>query len=576
MLKINKKMVLWSAALSLLFVLGFQIPAPAEWQKPIQPSLSGGALTCLTSHPLDASKFLIASGQQIFEAGKENAWKPLWSQADVNAPIKRLLSFSFLPDIVFALTNRSVFMGNLKDRSWRMVFNSSAKEPLSFAVDPKDANHWLLGTQKGLLETTDAGRSWSPSAIFRTSGSVPLLSFDHDHLFFADGKTLYLTMPESSARSVLELSKSNAEIPAWNEEGSEAFEEPLSFDIKIHDLVVSKCNPQELFLATANGVFQSRDKGHRWELLPQSGLQSTDVLQLAYSEKKGALYAATPRGVYAYDARTQKWTCLFEGLAQNRTQGIAVLNEEKLIAITGEGFVQYPLQTFAPEAGPTPVLYQPSEETLELFKKLLTLEPSPREIHKHVIKYANVGNGKIKRWHTESRLAGFLPSLSFGKSLYRGTSISTYSGKYVTGPEDVNKGWDADVSWDFGDMIYSSDQTSIDSREKLMVELRNDLLSEATRIYYERRRLQIALIFTPPVSEQEHLENLLRVDELTALLDGMTDGFFAKRLDALYSQHPELNALWIYKPENRENGATPTRNAQRTAQQIKKEKRDGK
>ena len=274
-----------------------------------------------------------------------------------------------------------------------------------------------------------------------------------------------------------------------------------SYLFKIHDLLALKRNSQTLFLATANGVFQSFDGGHRWEPLPQNGLQSTAILQLAYSEKKGLLYAATPRGIYAYAPHTRKWTGLFEGLPRNRAQSIAVLNEEKLLAITGEDFVQYPLGPFTPETVPALAIYHPPEETLALFKELLALEPSAREIHKRVIQYANVTNGKIKRWHAESRLAGFLPTFSFGKNLDRNTSVSTYSGKFITGPEDVSKGWDAGVDWDLGNMIYSSDQTSIDSREKLMVELRNDLLSEATRIYYERRRLQIGLIFTPPVSE---------------------------------------------------------------------------
>jgi hypothetical protein len=251
--------------------------------------------------------------------------------------------------------------------------------------------------------------------------------------------------------------------------------------------------------------------------------------------------------VYAYDAQARRWAGLFEGLAQDRAQGIAVLNEEKLIAITEEGFVQYPLSPFAPEARPALTLYQPPEETLSLFKELLSLEPSAREVHKRVIRYADVGNAKIKRWQALSRVAGALPSFSFGKNLDRNDSVTTYSGKYITGPEDVSKGWDADVSWDLGDMVYSSDQTSIDSREKMMVELRNDLLSEATRIYYERRRLQIGLVFTPPLSEQEHLENLLRLDELTALLDGMTDGFFSKRLEGIYEEKPGFNKLWAYQ-----------------------------
>ncbi len=547
MLQINRKTAVWSALFLFLCVLGFQMPAPAEWQKPLQPSLSGGALTCLAVHPLDPAKFLLASEHKIFENGKGSLWQPLWSQASASSPIIGIFSFAVLPAVIFATTDRGVFMGNLKDRSWRMVYKDAGKNPLAFAVHPKDPNRWFLGTQKGLLETRDAGRAWSPSAVFHASAPVPLLVFDHDRLFLADEKTLYLAMPESSARSVLDLSRAAAEIPAEDNEDPGALEEPLAYNLKIRDLIVSRRDPQELFLATTNGVFQSSDSGHRWEPLPRSGLQSAAVLQLAYSGRRGLLYAATPRGVYSYDARAQKWTGLFEGLAKDRTQSLAVLNEEKLIAITEEGFVQYPLENFVPEAGPGLTIYQPGEETLALFKELIASEPSAREIHRRVIQYADVGNWKTKRWHAESRLAGLLPTFSFGKSIDRGASISTYSGKFISGPEDVSKGWDTDVSWDLGDMIYSSDMPSIDSREKMMVELRNDLLSEATRIYYERRRLQIDLVFTPPVSEQEHLENLLRMDELTSLLDGMTDGFFTKKLEQLYKENPALNGLWAYQ-----------------------------
>lgn len=130
--------------------------------------------------------------------------------------------------------------------------------------------------------------------------------------------------------------------------------------------------------------------------------------------------------------------------------------------------------------------------------------------------------------------------------MYRNSSLSTYSGKFITGPEDVNKTFDTDISWDLGDALFSSSQTSINSREKLMVDLRRDILSETTRIYYERRRLQIDLIYTPSLSEQEHLERLIRLDELSALLDALTDGFLSKRLEEIYERNVELNRLWIF------------------------------
>ena len=545
MRKINKGMFGAAGILLLLCVLRSPMPVSAEWQKPAQPSLTGGALTCLTLHPLDPAKFLLASGHDVFESGPENKWKQLWSQTDASAPIRRIFSFNTLPNFIFALAGDKVFMGDLAKRSWHGIYKDSNRSPLSFAIHPQDPNHWFLGTRKGLWETKNAGKTWSPSGVLSVSGPVPLIFFDETRLFIATEDALYLSLAGGIAQKVFGLPATENSLVETEAEDKD--EDVPSYLFKIHNLIAPKDPASKLFLATRNGVFQSADHGHRWDPLSKSGLQSTEVLQLAYSLKEGRLYAATPRGAYAYDARTERWTGLFEGLARDRVRSIAVLNEEKLLAITEEGFVQYPLEIFVPEAGPALTIYQPSGKTLALFKELLSLEPSAREVHKRVIKYANVSNGKIKRWQAESRLAGFLPTFSFGKKLDRSASISTYSGKYITGPEDVSKGWDAGVNWDLGDMIYSSDQTSIDSREKLMVELRNDLLSEATRIYYERRRLQIGLVFTPPASEQEHLEDLLRVDELTTLLDGMTDGFFSKQLERVYEEKPGLSELWEFR-----------------------------
>jgi hypothetical protein len=62
MRKINKKKTGWIAALLFFCMTGFQMPAPAEWQKPLQLSLACEALACLAIHPLDPAKFLVASG----------------------------------------------------------------------------------------------------------------------------------------------------------------------------------------------------------------------------------------------------------------------------------------------------------------------------------------------------------------------------------------------------------------------------------------------------------------------------------------------------------------------------------
>jgi len=61
-----------------------------------------------------------------------------------------------------------------------------------------------------------------------------------------------------------------------------------------------------------------------------------------------------------------------------------------------------------------------------------------------------------------------------------------------------------------------------------MVQLRDDIVDETTRLYYERRRLQVELLIKPPKDAQGKIKKALRLQELTASLDGLTGGNFSK------------------------------------------------
>ena len=225
-----------------------------------------------------------------------------------------------------------------------------------------------------------------------------------------------------------------------------------------------------------------------------------------------------------------------------------------LAALTQDGILRFPLV----EPLNLPLTWQSTPERYALFRQLIRFEPSARDIHEAVIRYANLSNKKIKRWHRQSRLRAFVPSFSFNKDFDTSTNFDIDRGstsepdRYIAGPDDINEGWNFDIDWDLSKFIWSSDQTSIDSREKLMVELRHDLLSEATRIYHERRRQQIEVAFFPLNSEQEILDKLTRLDELTALLDAMTDGFLSDRLEKIYEENSEFSQLWEYPGDSGE------------------------
>jgi hypothetical protein len=64
----------------------------------------------------------------------------------------------------------------------------------------------------------------------------------------------------------------------------------------------------------------------------------------------------------------------------------------------------------------------------------------------------------------------------------------------------------------------------------LVAELRDNILDEVTRLYFERIRLKMELDNLTIEDRKKRLEKELRLKELVASLDALTDGYFSKAL----------------------------------------------
>ncbi len=160
-------------------------------------------------------------------------------------------------------------------------------------------------------------------------------------------------------------------------------------------------------------------------------------------------------------------------------------------------------------------------------------EPSILELQRAAIRYTEVNPDKIVNWRRQAAFKAFLPEVSVGydKDIYRTIASSTSGGKttFTIGPDDESYGWDVSLKWDLGDLIYNDDQTSIDSRSKLMVQLRNDVLTQLNQAYFERKRLQAELIKYPDKTSPTYQERELKIEELTAQIDALTGGYLSRR-----------------------------------------------
>lgn len=82
---------------------------------------------------------------------------------------------------------------------------------------------------------------------------------------------------------------------------------------------------------------------------------------------------------------------------------------------------------------------------------------------------------------------------------YSGSGWRWESGSTTKSEDDMlrkgrdNIDWGVTLSWNLGELIWNDDQTSIDVRSRLMVELRDDILDEITKLYFERLRVKMEL-----------------------------------------------------------------------------------
>lgn len=545
----------WAAFAVLILIPSLTAAAFQSWEQ-VHPPVGLKNVSAVLAHPTLQGQLIAAAGNHIYEETVSGAWKKLWGANERQMEIHRLVRSEEIPHSIFALTQTGLWQGNTNEKKLKKVFsgkNDKERHILSFLILPGDNEHWFVGTERGLFETDDAGRTWFPFIRF-AKDTVPVLYFAKGRMFAATPHRLYASKDLDYFEPVFSLTSGAAEEFL---ELEEAIEEAVDFDegaftrSDFFDLMGSRGLQGRLWLGTRKGIFESSDGGQSWHMLSRSGLKSLEVQRIVYSEASQQIFAGTPEGIYVYRDRFSRWEELYKGLIQNQALDLILLEKgggEKLVSVTRSGLAKIPIE-IAP--GPKPEISLLPDKMV-LFQELIRLEPAAREVHGAVIRYGNFKNSKIKRWQAQSRLAALLPDFSFGRDRSDDNNVdidrrsTSDPDQFILGPDDISKGWDMDVSWDLGEFIYSSDQTSIDSREKLMVDIRNDFLAEATRIYYERRRLQTETALTGAASELEHFERLTRLDELTALLDAMTEGFMTKRLEALYRGRPELSSLWQY------------------------------
>ncbi len=317
-----------------------------------------------------------------------------------------------------------------------------------------------------------------------------------------------------------------------------------------------------VFIVTSKGIYFSPNDGHKWKSISSMGIpyrQATGVAvdwcRVKFDRRKiydFRFMLATIDGVFLYDMN--RWVPLYKGLDTNKVNCVVFGKGHKSYVGTDSGIFSICLRNsvsfsfkkenkkknrFKNSSNAKEVLYNNKYEDIRSY---FSYEPDINKVQELAIEYAEVSPEKIKAWRRKVRKKAWLPKITVGIDGDKNKTVSdsvwgsyTSGGQSYVGPDDKtfhnNFGWDVSLSWDLSNVIWNEEQTSIDMRSKLMVQLREDILDQVTRLYFERRRIQIELLTNRSMDAKARLDKQLRIEELTAMIDALTGGEFSRRVE---------------------------------------------
>lgn len=448
--------------------------------------------------PSDEKVFYAVTYNALFRTGDGGLnWKKVFSS--VSGRINDIYPDRYMSDTVYVATEDSVWKV-FRDRADKVFSVPPEVNPLCIA---KRRENVYLGTSRGLYRAVEDFWKWEKVNGIPGEDSVyALICGEKDVYAAADSGVFYFNDGQRGFRKISVL-KETYEIEDDQEEDSGG----ISFVLK-KDMF----SPETVYLGTPSGLFVSYDRGKSFVRFMAPVVETAHIRAIAQSGLSGRyVYAATDRGVFRLDPEDLSSAAVFEGLPVRDVPWIAFDKTGQLLAATSMG------------------LYKSREFTLScssgLLERILDKEPPVGKIQQAALRYNEVHPDKIRGWRRALKCRGFLPevSLSYDKTIYGTAGGSTYDGKSYVGPCD----WGVKLSWDAGDLIWNSYEDDIDTRSRLTTQLRINLLDDINSLYFQRIRLKLELM-DKSLTEEEVISKKIRIEELTAALDGYTGGYFSR------------------------------------------------
>ncbi len=185
----------------------------------------------------------------------------------------------------------------------------------------------------------------------------------------------------------------------------------------------------------------------------------------------------------------------------------------------------------------TVVLQEGKVVSGDIVKKVLqrfNSEPTVREVQQQAIAYMRVHPQDVDSWRLRARTNALAPRLTTqvqgDLNDDRRTVEKPGDPTIVSQTNDQSGRLVVGAAWDLDRLVFEPQEMAVARESVRIANLRDRVLDEVTRRYFERRRLQIDLELSPPKDLADRVKKELRLQELTADMDAVTGGWFSQKL----------------------------------------------
>ncbi len=440
-----------------------------------------------------------------------------------SSPSRRIHRILALPGgRVFAATGAGLYIGVVDGAEARFdhvaIGTGDDVEVLAVAAHPAAPGLLFAGTRNGLWSSDDAGAHWAQL------GDLPLRT---DVVGLAPHPQSPNVMLVATSNGVYRSTdRGSTFVPVLQPNATTARDvRAVAFDL---------VDPRIAFAGTQEGVFRSLDGGFAWERLETVGLITRQVSDLASAE--WGLAVATVNGVFFSPDAGASFRELFAGLEERDVRRVAAGSEPlSLWGATGRG-------TFAYRA---PLERARRQAALAEIRALIAREPTIPEVSRAVLETGFVADryAEIRR---RAELASFVPRLTVRYGglnpwgdyrLARTLFLDPLPNQPPLPPVLYDTSREANalqVLFVWGGSRWVFDPAELDTMAtfRRVEGLRSKLLRRVVSVYDARRRLQVSLLLSPPDDLRSLAFKQIQVEELTGVLDALSNGFFSAALAA--------------------------------------------